>query len=344
MHGRRSAPSPPSCPRATACASTWSTTRSTSCPPTPRRPSSRPTLTADRFVQLAPAYTGGAVMADGAEDRAAGDRDPGRARPDLPEPLRPHPGARPQRRQQERLARPPCSTAGAKVLQRQRPARQPDDQQPVRGRADVRRRQRAAVRLGQEHVAVHHHARGERPVRRRVHRRPHLGSPASCPASAASSGRSGGARQGRRHRAQPSCTTTRALRRDGRRAADRDRRRRWPSRRTSSTPAPGSVPLGLDNLALAYDNKTGVHRLAARGRRPNVGDLAGLLCDIVRNSGTFREAERATSPPALRAARCKPFSRLGRRRPVAEPRPASAELKLGGTAPVTTLGELLGRA
>ena len=56
-----------------------------------------PTLTADRFVQIAPAYTGGPQMKNDAKIAAARHRHPGGAGPDLPEPLRPHPGARPQR-------------------------------------------------------------------------------------------------------------------------------------------------------------------------------------------------------------------------------------------------------
>ncbi len=67
-----------------------------------------PTLTADRFVQIAPAYTGAPVLEDKAKIALDGDRDAGRARPDLPEPLGPDPGARPQRRQQERRARRPA--------------------------------------------------------------------------------------------------------------------------------------------------------------------------------------------------------------------------------------------
>ena len=61
-----------------------------------------PTLTADRFVQLAPGVHRRAGAGGRRRDRAAGDRHAGRARPDLPEPLRPDPGARAQRRQQER--------------------------------------------------------------------------------------------------------------------------------------------------------------------------------------------------------------------------------------------------
>ena len=72
-----------------------------------------PTLVADRFVQLTPAYDGsGAAMADGADIPLPGDRRAGRARPDLRQPARPLRGARPQRRQQGRHPRPPARGVG----------------------------------------------------------------------------------------------------------------------------------------------------------------------------------------------------------------------------------------
>ncbi len=90
-----------------------------------------PTLVADRFVQLTPAYDG-KRRGDGRRrrHRAAGDGRPGRARPDLRQPARPVRGARPQRRQQGRHPRPPAPGVGEGARRAGR-ARQRDAPQPV---------------------------------------------------------------------------------------------------------------------------------------------------------------------------------------------------------------------
>ena len=79
----RSARSTTVTPRATSRGHLRVRRASTRCPPTPRPPSSRPSLVSDRYVQLLPAYTGGPAMADHAQIGAGPHRRPGRARPDL---------------------------------------------------------------------------------------------------------------------------------------------------------------------------------------------------------------------------------------------------------------------
>ena len=54
-----------------------------------------PTLVADRFVQLDPAYTGGRRARGRRRHRAGRHRRPGRARPHLRQPARPHPALGP---------------------------------------------------------------------------------------------------------------------------------------------------------------------------------------------------------------------------------------------------------
>ena len=166
------------------------------------------------------------------QDRAARDRHPGRARPDLPEPLRPHPGARTQRRQQGRRARHPAHRRHQGAAG-QRQARQRDAAQPLRGGADLRRQQRAAVRLGREHVAADRHPGGQRPARRRLHGRPDLGLHPARRRARQPAPRRWRRWPGRWAPCAPSCTTTRALVEQGRPAAQPRSSASWPSGRTS---------------------------------------------------------------------------------------------------------------
>jgi virulence factor Mce-like protein len=96
--------------------------------------------------------------------------------------------------------------------------------------------------------------------------------------------------------------------------------------------------LGLDNLTIGFDNKTNTQgsRLSVS---PNGANLGNMLCDIVYNSGKFPGATGDQTCELLRTI-VKPFvDQIG-----ADPsqnHSAPAQLKLGGSAPVTSLSGLL---
>ncbi len=97
--------------------------------------------------------------------------------------------------------------------------------------------------------------------------------------------------------------------------------------------------LGLDNLTIAYDNKT--RSIGSRIQLgPNGANLGNMLCDIVHNSGKFPGAS-ADSTCALLKTIVKPFvDQIG-----ADPQnnhSQPAQLKLGSSAPITSLAGLLG--
>ncbi len=93
--------------------------------------------------------------------------------------------------------------------------------------------------------------------------------------------------------------------------------------------------LGLGNLALAYDVKSGT--IGARlGAGPTGGNLGNVLCDVVENS----HVQNAAFTCQLLKVITKPFTdSVGSN--VTDPQ-QQPQLKLGGTAPVKTLGGLLG--
>ncbi len=96
--------------------------------------------------------------------------------------------------------------------------------------------------------------------------------------------------------------------------------------------------LGLDNLTVAYDNKS--KSIGSRIQAgPNGANLGNMLCDIIYNSGEFPGASGDQTCELLKTI-TKPFAdQLG-----ADPsqnHSAPAQLKLGGTAPPTTLDGLL---
>jgi phospholipid/cholesterol/gamma-HCH transport system substrate-binding protein len=96
--------------------------------------------------------------------------------------------------------------------------------------------------------------------------------------------------------------------------------------------------LGLDNLTVAYDNKT-----KSIGSRiqvgPNGANLGNMLCDIIANSGKFPGATGTQTCDLLKTI-VQPFSdQIG-----ADPsqnHSAPAQLKLGASAPITSLAGLL---
>jgi phospholipid/cholesterol/gamma-HCH transport system substrate-binding protein len=100
--------------------------------------------------------------------------------------------------------------------------------------------------------------------------------------------------------------------------------------------------LGLDNLTIANDNKT--ESIGSRlATTPNGANLGNLLCGIVVNSGSFQKPGADTACELLKAI-AKPFSdQIG-----ADPSQNQSmsgsnkpEIKLGGTAPATSLAGLL---
>ena len=97
--------------------------------------------------------------------------------------------------------------------------------------------------------------------------------------------------------------------------------------------------LGLDNLTIAFDNKTNSIGSRVQGS-PNGANIGNMLCDIIYNSGKFPGASGDQTCQLLRTI-VKPFvDQLGADPSQNHSQPAA--LKLGGTAPVTTLAGLLG--
>jgi len=96
--------------------------------------------------------------------------------------------------------------------------------------------------------------------------------------------------------------------------------------------------LGLDNLTIAYDNKTRSIGSRIQGG-PNGANLGNMLCDIIYNSGRF-PGDSGTQTCALLRTVVKPFvDQIGADPSQNHDQPA--QLKLGGSAPPTTLAGLL---
>jgi phospholipid/cholesterol/gamma-HCH transport system substrate-binding protein len=96
--------------------------------------------------------------------------------------------------------------------------------------------------------------------------------------------------------------------------------------------------LGLDNLTIGFDNKTNTQG-SRLNLTPNGANLGNMLCDIVHNSGRFPGATGTQTCELLRTL-VKPFSDAIGADPTAN-HSAPAQLKLGGSAPVTSLSGLL---
>ena len=96
--------------------------------------------------------------------------------------------------------------------------------------------------------------------------------------------------------------------------------------------------LGLDNLTIAYDNKS--RSIGSRIQTgPNGANLGNMLCDIVVNSQKFPGDSAGQTCELLRTI-VKPFSdQIGADPSQNQSQPA--QLELGGTAPITTLTGLL---
>lgn len=96
--------------------------------------------------------------------------------------------------------------------------------------------------------------------------------------------------------------------------------------------------LGLDNLTIGFDNKTNTQGSRLQ-TTPNGANLGNMLCDIVHNSGRFPDATGTQTCELLRTI-VKPFSdQIGADPSQNQSQPA--QLKLGSTAPVTSLEGLL---
>ena len=91
-----------------------------------------PSLVSDRYLQLLPAYTGGAGDAQRGRHPAGADRRAGRAGPGHRQPRPADQGARPERRQLRRRAVRPARHR-VEEPRRQRPADQRHDRQPLAG-------------------------------------------------------------------------------------------------------------------------------------------------------------------------------------------------------------------
>ncbi len=102
--------------------------------------------------------------------------------------------------------------------------------------------------------------------------------------------------------------------------------------------------LGLDNLTIAYDNKT--RSIGSRLQStPNGANLGNMLCDIVVNSGKFGEEGDYNAPAAHQTCELlrtivRPFAdQIGADPSQNQSQPA--QLQLGGTTPPKTLEGLL---
>ncbi len=96
--------------------------------------------------------------------------------------------------------------------------------------------------------------------------------------------------------------------------------------------------LGLDNLTVAFDNKT--KSIGSRIQTgPNGANLGNMLCDIVHNSGKFPGATGDNTCDLLKTI-VAPFSdQIGADPSQNQSQPA--QLKLGGSTPITSLEGLL---
>ncbi|MET0999286.1 MAG: MCE family protein [Marmoricola sp.] len=96
--------------------------------------------------------------------------------------------------------------------------------------------------------------------------------------------------------------------------------------------------LGLDNLTVAFDNKT--KSIGSRVQTtPNGANLGNMLCDIVYNSGRFPGAATETTCDLLKTI-VEPFvDQIGADPSQNQSQPA--QLQFGGSAPPTTLDGLL---
>ena len=100
--------------------------------------------------------------------------------------------------------------------------------------------------------------------------------------------------------------------------------------------------LGLDNLTIGFDNKSNTQgaRLQAT---PNGANLGNMLCDIVHNSGRFPRKPNGDNNETCELLRTivAPFSdQIGADPSQNQSQPA--QLKLGNSAPITSLDDLLG--
>jgi phospholipid/cholesterol/gamma-HCH transport system substrate-binding protein len=101
--------------------------------------------------------------------------------------------------------------------------------------------------------------------------------------------------------------------------------------------------LGLDNLTIAFDNKTksiGSRIQACSGQDPCPAgaNLGNMLCDIVYNSGKFEGTEAQTCE--LLKTLVQPFTSQLNSQP-SQNQSQPAQLKLGGSAPPKSLEDLL---
>lgn len=97
--------------------------------------------------------------------------------------------------------------------------------------------------------------------------------------------------------------------------------------------------LGLDNLTIGFDNKTNTQGSRVQAT-PNGANLGNMMCDIIYNSGKFPGDSGDQTCELLRTI-VKPFAdQIGADPSQNHDQPAP--LKLGGSAPPKTLSELLG--
>ncbi len=100
--------------------------------------------------------------------------------------------------------------------------------------------------------------------------------------------------------------------------------------------------LGLDNLTIGFDNKTNTQGARLQST-PNGANLGNMICDIMHNSGRFPRKPDGSNNDACELLRTivAPFSeQIGADPSQNQSQPA--QLKLGGTTPPKDLDGLLG--
>ncbi len=113
-----------------------------------------PSLVSDRYVQLLPVYQSGPALAAGTRIPLGAHGSSRRARPRVPEPRRPHGGARTRRRQQERRAQRAAAHLRGQP-RRQRRQDQRHGPRPLDRAVDPVRQPRRPLRHGEEPPVLH---------------------------------------------------------------------------------------------------------------------------------------------------------------------------------------------
>ena len=256
-----------------------------------------PTLVADRFVQLTPAYDSGKVMKSGADIPVKETGDPGRAGPHLRQPEDAVERARPQRREQERRAVRPAPRR-LEDAERRGCARQPDDQRPLQGRRETFGK--GSGPLFDTVTQLSQFSTGARPTTTRScapSSRTSPASPASCPGERTSS-------RALLAALAQAVGTVKSFVHNNRNALSKNLKSLTEvvgvvaKQRDNLGTALEAGPLGAGNLALAYDTADGIHRRPVRASAAT-STTPTARCAPSSSSPTIPERQQRTRLHAL---------------------------------------------